>query len=50
MQENQQYPMESFSDTRLRIEALVQARNAEHGKTPDQIRAAAEVFYGFLKG
>lgn len=49
MQENQ-YPMESFSDTRLRIEALVQARNAEHGKTPEQIREAAEVFYGFLKG
>lgn len=48
MQEMQHYPAESFSDTRLRIEALVQA--AEHGKTPEQIREAAEVFYGFLRG
>lgn len=44
------HPMESFSDTRLRIEALVQARNAEQGRPALQIKQAAELFYAFLKG
>lgn len=50
MQENEQYPTVQLTDTQLRIEALVQARNAFQGKESPEITAAAETFYTFLKG
>lgn len=49
MQDNE-YPTIPHTDTQLRIEALVQARHAVAGKTAEEIKEAATVFYGFLKG